>query len=100
MRDDLVGRRCAPGGLIFGRVGVAHRGRVIAPDECAVEGRTNTASARTDDAHPDPRDESTLDSRVLVPTIFHAWLPLARGPPNPGSPGPEPRVALPFPRER
>lgn len=41
VRNDQCRRRCAPEGLVVGRVGVADQGHVVAPDKCAVDGRAD-----------------------------------------------------------
>ena len=55
MRDDLVGRRRSPGRLVAGRVRVADEGRVVAPDEGAVERRAHArvGLGADDDEAPD-----------------------------------------------
>jgi hypothetical protein len=68
MRDHLAGRRRPPGSQILRRVGVADEGRVIAPDEGAVERRADTRiGLGADDDKPADSEirQHGLEVRVL-----------------------------------
>src|SRR5579862_6012748 len=68
VRDDELRRRRAPRGEILGRMGIAHEGRVIAADECAVQRRAHAfVCLRSDhDEAPDGElAEQRLERRLL-----------------------------------
>ncbi len=58
MRDDLVRRRRPPWRLVLGRVGVADQGRVVSPDERAVERGADARIGLNADDHESPDSEA------------------------------------------
>ena len=68
VRDDLVRRRRPPRRAVLGRVAIADKGRVVPPDECAVERRADACiglSARDDESADSEARQHGLEGGVL-----------------------------------
>ena len=64
----MIRRRRTPRRLVFGRVGVAHKGRVVPSDKCPVERRADARIrlGADDDEAPDPEPrQDGLERGVL-----------------------------------